>query len=395
MNPEHRKKLQDKNIIDKLLQHINFEELAPRLIAQKVFTPAMIDDIQGQSSEPGERSLKLLLRLQKRGPQAFPKFLDILCDAGMSEAHAILTGHVPEWRINNNPSNLASGEHIMSSDINGRFKVHVESTEEMQVKMATEWKNGDFIYKMTRRPRGKCIILNNSNFRGLMTERRGSELDVRRLDMLFSKLGFDCIVRSDKTKAEIMDLFRTVASEGNQRGADCFVAILMSHGGEKVIYDVEKEEVELKSIYAMFNNENCEALRGKPKLFFIQACRGDKHDAGIPVEDTTDAGLTPKAGVATVKDTPYNPTWTDIYVAHSTTEGYVSNKNPVTGSWFMTALFEVFSATAYNTHLENMMKEITAKVHHRMSHDGAKQSPQVTLYGWTKKLFFNPGLYVR
>ena len=30
-----------------------------------------------------------------------------------------------------------------------------------------------------------------------------------------------------------------------------------------------------------FSNANCRGLKGKPKLFIFQACRGDKQDSGI------------------------------------------------------------------------------------------------------------------
>ena len=47
-------------------------------------------------------------------------------------------------------------------------------------------------------------------------------------------------------------------------------------------------------LYRRFNNEYCPSLKGKPKFFIIQACRGDDYDYGIeklspsPV-DVTDA----------------------------------------------------------------------------------------------------------
>ncbi|XP_064460059.1 caspase-3-like [Ornithodoros turicata] len=392
MDPEHRKKLQDKNVIDALLQHINFDKLAQPLIEKKVFTAAMIDDIW-QSEELADRNLKLLLKLPKRGPSAFTKFVEALRDTSQLEAENVLTGRTSEVRNNGRPIiGNAANDHASNGNLNGHSKVYEQSKHEIQVKLATEWKIGDYIYQMRRSPRGKCVIINNYDFRDLLELREGSQLDVQRLDRLFKALGFEVIVRQDKTKTEIVELLKTLSDERHQKDADCFVLILMSHGDQDIFYDVEKEEIEINSLIGMFNNINCPTLCGKPKLFFIQACRGDQHDAGIPVLDTTDAGQFPAASPRNSKPDKHVPAWTDIYVAYSTTPGYVSNKNPVTGSWFMHALFTVFASMACNTHLESMMKEVTARLHSRASHDGAKQSPEIRQYGWTKKLYFNPGL---
>jgi len=40
---------------------------------------------------------------------------------------------------------------------------------------------------------------------------------------------------------------------------------------------------------------NCETLRGKPKLFFIKACRGKKEDKGVPVmrDDASPSSIQP------------------------------------------------------------------------------------------------------
>ncbi|KAL1481716.1 hypothetical protein MTO96_050388, partial [Rhipicephalus appendiculatus] len=49
----------------------------------------------------------------------------------------------------------------------------------------------------------------------------------------------------------------------------------MSRGDKDTILGVDGEELNLvEDVYEQFNNENCPALQGKPKLFFIQACRG-------------------------------------------------------------------------------------------------------------------------
>ena len=50
----------------------------------------------------------------------------------------------------------------------------------------------------------------------------------------------------------------------------------MSHGRNNFIIGSDDEEVDLSKIVWMFSNVKCEKLHHKPKMIFIQACRGGK-----------------------------------------------------------------------------------------------------------------------
>ena len=54
------------------------------------------------------------------------------------------------------------------------------------------------------------------------------------------------------------------------------VLILMSHGGKAGINGTDGISVPVDDIIKKFSGKNCHALHGKPKIFFIQACRGSK-----------------------------------------------------------------------------------------------------------------------
>ncbi|KAL1466975.1 hypothetical protein MTO96_042396, partial [Rhipicephalus appendiculatus] len=74
---------------------------------------------------------------------------------------------------------------------------------------------------------------------------------------------------------QIRTLLSWAAQPAQQEGADCLVVILMSHGKKDMIDGIDGEQVHLfDDVFTLFNNEKCPALQGKPKLFFIQACRG-------------------------------------------------------------------------------------------------------------------------
>lgn len=53
---------------------------------------------------------------------------------------------------------------------------------------------------------------------------------------------------------------------GNEKGL-CLTDYDPENPLEKTVYNYNK-------LFEQFDCDNCYALRGKPKLFFIQACRG-------------------------------------------------------------------------------------------------------------------------
>lgn len=73
------------------------------------------------------------------------------------------------------------------------------------------------------------------------------------------------------------DVFDKVRKRDDLAMHDAFVCVVMSHGGMgDVIYGVCNKTISVHGITKMFNDQNCVPLRGKPKMFFVSACRGGK-----------------------------------------------------------------------------------------------------------------------
>ena len=72
-----------------------------------------------------------------------------------------------------------------------------------------------------------------------------------------------------------------VSKDEELQGHDCLVVVLMGHGkteqGQAKLMAYDGQLVDLGELVALFNNKNCPGLRGKPKLFFIQCCRGREY----------------------------------------------------------------------------------------------------------------------
>ncbi|KAL0979186.1 hypothetical protein UPYG_G00181890 [Umbra pygmaea] len=203
---------------------------------------------------------------------------------------------------------------------------------------------------------GKCVIINNKNFEEStgMSPRNGTDVDAAHAIKMFSRLGYKMQCVNDQTVKQIKELLQKVSQEDHSQSAS-FVCVLLSHGDEGVFYGTDKT-IELKNLTGYFKGDCCKTLVGKPKLFFIQACRGNDLDGGIETDSRS---------VANDDSAERIPVEADFLYAYSTAPGYYSWRNTQNGSWFMQALYEMFQQ--YGNNLEIM--QILTRVNHKVALD--------------------------
>lgn len=118
----------------------------------------------------------------------------------------------------------------------------------------------------------------------------------------------------------------------------------MTHGKRDGKIYSSDGELYVNEIWEYFIRDNCKTLIGKPKLFFIQACRGSLVDPGILFKVVPQA-LRKKILMHDMVDSKnlleeenfVIPSLADLLVMYSTSEGYYSFRNPKDGSWFIQA----------------------------------------------------------
>ena len=152
----------------------------------------------------------------------------------------------------------------------------------------------DSCYIMNQ-PHGYALIINNRNFTGrtregyILNERRGSQVDMENLENLWKKLGFT-LVKYENLKAHQIctAVDKMVKKIEETQISSCFVCCIMTHGSMGTIYGSDSNFVNIKDITDSFKEAKCPTLEGKPKLFFIQACRGREYLTGrAPVSSDT------------------------------------------------------------------------------------------------------------
>ncbi|XP_071108263.1 caspase-3-like [Haliotis cracherodii] len=158
-------------------------------------------------------------------------------------------------------------------------------------------------YDFTYPKRGLAVIINNEEFdpQTKFGNRNGSTKDAVNLKKMFEHLGFEILLRNNLTGEEMVKTLQKVASniDYDHTQADCFACAILSHGDNEdfpplqppynamlrhdIIYGVDGTIVPTRFLIANFNDECCPELEGKPRLFFIQACRGRDLDDGTDI----------------------------------------------------------------------------------------------------------------
>jgi len=191
-------------------------------------------------------------------------------------------------------------------------------------------KDSDY-YNMGHYKRGKAVIFNHHKFDEYSLGRRdGTMKDSNDLKDVLENLKFDVSVYTDLKYGAITEVLSTLA-DSDHSDSDCLVIAVLSHGDTGKIY-AKDHQYPPDILWKQFSGDKCLTLAGKPKLFFIQACRGDDVDDGVKVRSPVQHDASPQASTYTI------PVMADILVMYSTYDGFYSWRSPVSGSWFIQCL---------------------------------------------------------
>ena len=169
---------------------------------------------------------------------------------------------------------------------------------------------------------------------------------------------------NDLKRDEMKQLFNTI-SKKDFSSYDAFICFISSHGNKDGIAGTDGEFITKDDIIEPF--KKCKTLEGKPKLFFIDSCRGEKEDTGDR-----------QAKVVANYAHPSPPFEADILVAFSTVDGYLSYKTKGLGSEFITKLTKVLNKHAHSMNLTDMLTIVNNEVSKQRQTNGRKQMPSFT-----------------
>lgn len=400
------------------------ETIVDDLFSGGILTAEMKEDIMQFHDEPEKLTDRMLTILLRRGPKALPALYRALKDDNFDLAELIqpyveellreleikeAKSHPSEWPPTTKEHDRMKNDKVTLSDI-----------DIMKSKY-----NSPATYPMKNRVRGRVLIINNIYFLGKtkntgksLSNRDGSAQDEELITDLFKQLHFIIVTHRNKTADEMRQIVEEEKSNPDHVNADCFICVIMSHGCHEGIYGVDGDVINLETLSSRFDPKNCPALNEKPKLFFVQACRGDDVEvstqSGVQVSedgvqnkrdgDDVDSLKADFSKLQLDSEMSKNPIITgvptvhsaaDFLTAYATPPGFGAWRHKTKGSWFLQAVVWIFKYHAHNCSIVDMLTKVNRIVSTGKAKDGDRNT-RVTISNYQsflrKDFYFFPGM---
>ncbi|KAJ8919924.1 hypothetical protein NQ315_006453, partial [Exocentrus adspersus] len=246
-----------------------------------------------------------------------------------------------------------------------------------------------FEYPRTGSDPGQILIFNQERFT-YKPERKGSTRDVNEIIQSFQRLGYNVEkkdILNDGTTADVKQKLAQVA-RGDLSEKNCLIVFFLTHGDVKDRLSTRDSSITANELWENFRH--CPGLENKPKMFVIQAsslaCKGDDFSTTVQTNISKPSEI--------VQDNTFSNTFLgpDMLVLYSTSEGNVSFRSGLTGTWFIQELCK--NVTAYGRRddvfglVTRTLKCVNGNYFHSEAGVYKKQTP-VCVSTLSKKFYLN------
>ncbi|XP_064077421.1 uncharacterized protein LOC135195033 isoform X3 [Macrobrachium nipponense] len=434
MNEEELSTLQrESDFLCKEVAHSGrFADIVYELKIRQVISHEVVGCLLRSEETKTSKMHKLLGYLQRGPSETFRILIDVLIQHGLSlvakrldprafEYHSSILGGSndrldaqrfpdlygsgeppvagPMYNLPLLPRRSSSSSSIPESDRNGNDKYDPNKPLVIDVKPASVYGGSlleeSELYKNKSMPRGLVFLANYKNFlNDENPERKGSQKDVSHLCSLFNQMGYKVPdVHVNLSKYDTIKALRDFRNNEEHKNVDSCIVVIMSHGRDgKSFYTSDNQHLTINDVVERFSNSECESLRGKPKIFIFQYCRGREPDIGVRATPVIykDSGLPVETDAAYTSVVDRDPTFSDMYIVYSTLEGFASFRHPERGSWLMEAICNVFMKYSHNEELDSLMKRVSRQVRGNFTDEGNKQVCEFVQRGFDRHFYFNP-----
>ncbi|XP_034466996.1 caspase-2 isoform X3 [Hippoglossus hippoglossus] len=379
------------------------EMLVQLLQADDILTENMAEDIMAKKTSV-QRSWQLLLVLPKRGPRAFSLFCAALQETEQQHLCELLTQSPEKDGKETHKERLSDSSfpHPTQEVIAAKrarthesmeFSLDADSPINTPVLPCTP----DFYlsrcqqsYRMSSSPRGFALVISNVTFdpcaAAELDTRKGGEVDDEVLRKVFTELDYMVTVHRDLTAQDMRSCIVNFCQRPDHRTVDSCVVCVLSHGVEGAVYGTDGQLLQLDWMFEAFDNSHCPLLQNKPKMFFVQACRGDEMDCGVeqidgptrtysPSCEQRDAGREGQGDAASRQRGDMGrpriklPQRSDMICGFASLKGQTIStaamRNTKRGSWFIQEINATLRLHARDTHLADILVQVNGRIKER------------------------------
>ncbi|CAG2164876.1 unnamed protein product [Oppiella nova] len=368
--------------------------LSPQFVSalhnHRYFSDEMKTVVQKLSTD-GEKILFILVWFT-RSRSTCDEIIRLLWESGQKEASQRLT-------------------HYNTSNGHMEFRIHPDiPLRECNAPMI-----GSLYYQMMRKPRGKCIIINNVP--------KEVYMETDRFKHIFEKLHFKVKPCFDWTAQQIEENLRK--SSEKMVKSDAFILMIVSHGLEEQILGsdacegirilsvdpnnteaqrlVNTDVIDIKRIVDIFSDKNCPILRNVPKIFYFTCCRNSfanqLSEQQKPVEESKNLAK-PFVEVVSHEKRSFpnmkslDEQWVDdnkdTFICYSCAEGHKSYYDEMLGiTHFGQALSHTIAQYACEETLTSIMSRTCDFLQQFFEETGC-YAPEFRGKGLRRQLSFNP-----
>lgn len=198
-------------------------------------------------------------------------------------------------------------------------------------------------YSMASTLHGVAFIINNKTFVDTINHpvREGTNRDEYNLLQTCAFLGYRPVIFRDLTSIEILLLFNNLDkflkdSDDDAKtkvAHDSFVCCVLSHGDRGVVFGSDSKEVTREDIER--GTGKSKTLKGRPKIFFIQACQGSGAGTAPVTRIVSDGSGLSRTSANTTSERAH------IYTCLASVIGDRAYRRGVRGSWFVTEVCKI------------------------------------------------------
>ncbi|XP_067304240.1 caspase a [Pseudorasbora parva] len=203
-----------------------------------------------------------------------------------------------------------------------------------------------------------ALLINNRDFDEKNMTRRGAEKDEENMEWLLMELDYQVVKYRNLSAQEMKQAVKNFALRKEHAHSDSTFVVIMSHGKRDAILGVHYHKTDnptdtfpVDDIYCQLNSENCPALRNKPKVILIQACRGGEHGRVWASDGEPEDPMEIEGDDFVHKEK-------DFISLMSCTPETKSYRHVQNGTFYVQYIVDVFTKHAHEDHIEELFRKV-------------------------------------